>query len=117
MNDATPASAGAQDWLDAALRDGRDGYIDDAGFTARMMRCLPAPAVQLPAWRTPAVFLLWGLALVFGAQALPNLLHDVTRDAYRLYTAQPLSLPMIITLLATVAVTMWGAAAYTLRVR
>ena len=46
------------DWLDAALReDGlahRADYLDDDGFTSRVMARLPAPAT-LPAWRKPVL--------------------------------------------------------------
>ena len=59
---ATSPSGEPADWLDAALAaDGashRDDYLDDAGFTARLMARLPAP-VALPAWRKPALSLLW----------------------------------------------------------
>ena len=33
-------------------REHRDGYVDDAGFTASVMAALPAPApLALPRWR------------------------------------------------------------------
>ena len=59
MNDQLPSRADAgDDWLDGLLRaDGgehRAGYLDDDGFTARVMSALPAPAA-LPAWRKPAL--------------------------------------------------------------
>ena len=64
MNEQPPSATNADDdWLDAALRaDGREHraeYLDDAGFTARVMAALPAPTA-LPAWRKPALTLLVG---------------------------------------------------------
>jgi hypothetical protein len=98
------------DWFDALLREDRPGYIDDGGFTARVMGALPALA---PAWRKPAVAGLWGLAVVGASLALPETVHDIARGAYTLYAALPLNLPMIATLVAAVGAATWTAAAYT----
>jgi len=59
MNEPLPSRPDASDdWLDDVLRaDGREhraDYLDDDGFTARVMSALPA-AAQLPAWRKPAL--------------------------------------------------------------
>ena len=92
--DADPASAEA-DWLDRLLvEDGRverDAYIADNGFTASTMAALPAP-VTAPAWRKPFVVGLWGIAAAGAAVAMPSLFLDVTREAYRLLAAYPISL-------------------------
>jgi hypothetical protein len=107
---------GGDDWLDGALREGRDSYIDDNGFALRVMSALPAVA-QPPAWRKPVVATLWGVALVGTGIAMPGLMHDAAREAYRIYTAQPVTLPMLATLAAGVGIAMWTAAAMTLRFR
>src|SRR5712671_5592486 len=56
----------ADDWLDDVLRDAgrvhREEYIADDGFTRSLMAKLPE-AAALPAWRRPAVALLWVLAV------------------------------------------------------
>ncbi len=109
------ADARGGDWVEALLREDRSRYIDDGGFTARVMGVLPALA---PAWRKPAVAGLWGLAVVGAGLALPNTVHDIARMAYTLYAAQPVTLPMLATVIAGVGAAMWAAAAYTtLRVR
>ena len=58
----TPRHDASDDWLDDVLRaDGREhraDYLDDEGFTARVMSALPAVAA-LPAWRKPALAALW----------------------------------------------------------
>jgi hypothetical protein len=53
-----------EDWLDAKLRD-EAPYIDDAGFTARVMHQLPAPAQSR---RTRNVILL-GTAIIASLMA------------------------------------------------
>ena len=116
MNDiGSERGAPGNDWVDALLRDHRGGYLDDGGFTTRVMDALPALA---PAWRRPAVAGLWALAVVGAGLALPNTAHDVARGFYTLYAAQPLTLPMLATMVAGVGAALWTAAAYTtLRMR
>ena len=80
-----PGSAAASaDWVDRMLaddaRDHADGYIADDGFTAVVMKALPAPIV-VPAWRKPAVTALWGIAVVGLGFALPGAALDVAREA------------------------------------
>ena len=101
-------------WLDDALRGGGD-YLDDAGFTARVMDALPPAAEAAPRWRKPAVMVLWALAAVGAAVAMPGALLDVTRETYRLIAAQPVSLPQIATAVVAFATASWSAAAYALR--
>jgi hypothetical protein len=105
----------ADDWLDAALRTNarESAYIADAGFTAKVMGALPAPAV-VPAWRKPALGLLWAAGLVAGAVALPEAYADVAREAFRL-VSQPFSLPQAGVAIAALGAAMWTAAAWTLR--
>jgi hypothetical protein len=106
------------DWLDAALaadaREHGSSYLDDQGFTARVMAALPAP-IAVPRWRTPALVALWGAAAIGTATALPGVALDVGREAFRLLAAQPVSLPQIAGLLAAIGVVTWSAAAWALR--
>src|SRR6202790_3717092 len=79
-----PEIDAGDDWLDDVLRgagrEHRADYVADNGFTQRVMAQLPEPAT-LPAWRRPAVVLLWVLgagALMF---SLPGLFEQVFRGA------------------------------------
>jgi hypothetical protein len=104
-------------WLDDLLAaDGaveRATYIDDAGFTARVVESLPRTAV-LPAWRTPIVATLWGAAAVALVLAMPSLFVDVLREAHRLFSAQPFSLAGVGIVLAAIVALTLGAAAWSL---
>jgi hypothetical protein len=119
MNDlpSSPTDA-ADDWLDAALRaDGREhraAYLDDAGFTARVMAALPAP-VALPAWRTPALTALWAVAGIGIAMALPGTVIDFAQDIVRLIVGQRVSLAGIGTGVVALGAATWAAAAIALR--
>lgn len=119
MNDQPRSAANVEDdWLEAALRaDGqahRTEYLDDAGFTARVMAALPVP-VALPAWRRPALMLLWALAGLGIAFALPGVVVDVAYDVMRLALGQGISLSGIGAALVAMAVATWAAAAFVLR--
>lgn len=115
----SPAPPAADDaWLDDLLvADGvaeRAGYIDDAGFTARVVDALPA-TVAVPAWRRPFVATLWGSAIIALVLAMPTFFVDLLGTADALFSLQPFSLAGVgMTLLALLALT-WGAAAYSLR--
>ena len=100
------------DWLDRLLVEdaaaSRD-YIDDAGFTASVMARLPAPA-SLPAWRKPAVTVLWaavGLGLAF---TLPNAAVDVAREAFKLFAAKPFALSEVVAAIALAGAGLWTTA-------
>ncbi len=114
----SPNIAPDDDWLDAALaadaREHGSAYLDDQGFTARVMAALPAP-VAVPRWRRPALVALWSAAAVGTATALPGVALDVGREAFRLLAAQPVSLPQIAAVLAALGVVTWSAAAWALR--
>ncbi|HEY3531939.1 MAG TPA: hypothetical protein VGL43_02320 [Casimicrobiaceae bacterium] len=120
MNTPKPTSSNVArtsgDWLDALLvQDAHDAsYIDDDGFTAGVMRSLPAPAV-LPAWRKPIVMLLWLVAGVLVAAMLPQALQDVAREAVRYVAAKPVSLSMLATLLVVLGVATGAGTAVALR--
>jgi hypothetical protein len=110
--------ATSDDWLDAVLAaDAREhgaSYLDDQGFTARVMAALPA-SVAVPRWRKPALVALWSAAALGTAAALPGVALDVGREAFRLLAAQPVSLPQIAVALAAIGVVTWSAAAWALR--
>jgi hypothetical protein len=98
------------DWLDRVLADDAAAharsYIDDAGFTEKVMAQLPPPAA-LPAWRKPAVTALWaavGLGLAF---TLPGAAVDVAREAFRIFAAKPFALSEVLALLAVAGVGTW----------
>ena len=118
MNDRATATTNDEDWLDAALRaDGREhraAYLDDAGFTARVMSALPAlPA--LPAWRKPALTALWAVAGIGIALALPGTVLDFAHDIVRLFVGQRVSLGGIAMGVAALGAATWVAAALALR--
>ena len=119
MNDQPRSAAHPQDdWLDAALRADvqthRAEYLDDSGFTARVMAALPAP-VALPAWRRPALMVLWALAGLGIAFALPGVVVDVAYDVMRLVVGHSVSLSGIGAALVAMGVVTWAAAAVALR--
>jgi hypothetical protein len=110
---AAPDRSTPPDWLDHLLADDASAhaheYIDDAGFTARVIAALPAPAV-LPAWRKPAVTALWaavGLGLAF---ALPSAAVDVAREAFKLFAAKPFSLSEVLAVIALAGAGTWTTA-------
>jgi len=115
---ALPPTNTNDDWLDAVLHaDGREhraAYLDDAGFTARVMAALPAPAA-LPAWRKPALALLWAVAGIGIALALPAALVDVAHDVVRLFVGHRVSLAGIAAGVAALGAATWAAAALALR--
>ena len=119
MNDAPQARTDAgDDWVDALLRtDGREhraDYIDDNGFTARVMAALPASAT-LPAWRKPALVALWAVAGIGIAFALPGTASDVVHEIVRAILAQRVSAAGIGAALIALLATAWTAAAVVLR--
>jgi hypothetical protein len=109
------AMANEGDWLDAQLRANRPAPIADDGFAARVMAALPAATRALPAWRRPALVVLWALAAIGLALSLPDATLDVARQGYRLFTAIPVSVPQLAVAMVAAAVVMWTLAGYTLR--
>jgi hypothetical protein len=109
----------SDDWLEAALRADADShahaYIDDAGFSAKVMTALPPAIEPVPAWRKPVVAVIWGVAAAGAALAVPQVAIDVGREAFALLVAQRLSVPMIGVALAALGFGTWSAAAYALR--
>lgn len=111
------AATATDDWLERALRedggDHRAGYLADDGFTARVAAALPPPAT-LPAWRRPAVALLWAVAAAGVALALPGTVADVAQQVTRILGTHPVSLANIATGVVALALASWAAAAYAL---
>jgi hypothetical protein len=107
-----------EDWLDQALRaqgrEHRSSYVADDGFTARVMTALPQPAT-LPAWRAPAIALLWLCAGVAAAVSLPGLFDDVFRGAVGMFVGHRLGLADIAGVLILLGATTWGALLYAAR--
>lgn len=103
------------DWLDHIL-SADDDYIADDGFTARVMSVLPPVATALtPAWRKPMVAVLWTLSVIGIALSLPGVTQDLVRDAYRICTAYPVSLPQLAIALGAAALVMWTVTGYAVR--
>jgi hypothetical protein len=90
-----PEIDAGDDWLDAMLREAgrehRADYLADDGFTQRVMAQLPEPAT-LPAWRRPAVILLWVLGVGALMFALPGLFEQLFRGAVALLAGHRLGL-------------------------
>jgi hypothetical protein len=115
---ASIADETSGDWLDtmlvAAGQEHRAGYLADDGFTARVVAGLPVPAT-LPAWRRPALAILWAVAGIGGAFALPGAFADVAREFFRVVGGQPVSVAEIGVAVAVVGAASWSAAAWLLR--
>jgi len=119
MNEAPRFRTDAgDDWLDSLLRaDGlehRSEYVDDDGFTARVMAALPA-APALPAWRKPALAALWAVAGIGIALALPGTASDIAHEITRAILAQRVSAAGIGAALVVLLASAWTAAAVALR--
>jgi hypothetical protein len=101
------------DWLDRVLaddaREHAGNYVDDDGFAAKVMQKLPAP-IALPAWRKPAIAMLWGVAGVGLAITLPGVVVDVAREAFKLFAAKPFSLSEMAAVLAVLGMGTWTMA-------
>jgi len=110
---AAPDRSTSPDWLDRLLAEDASAYardyIDDAGFTAKVVAQLPAPAV-LPAWRKPAVTALWAAAGLGLAFALPSAAVDVAREAFKLFAAKPFSLSEVLAVIALAGAGSWTTA-------
>jgi hypothetical protein len=120
MSENTGAAAAAQDdWLERALReDGgnhRSDYLADDGFTARVVAALPAPAA-LPAWRKPAIALLWTAAACGIALALPREAAGAMDEVVRFLSRQPVSIADIGMGAVALLLASWAGTIYALRI-
>ena len=104
------------DWIDGLLwRDAAESdYIADGNFTARVLGQLPAVRA-LPAWRRPAITMLWLVAAALAAIALPGFAVDVARATYRVFAALPFSLSSLAFAIVALGAATWTAAALALR--
>jgi len=106
------------DWLERTLRSGAADqgaqYLADDGFAARVLARLPPPAA-LPAWRRPAVILLWLVAAAAAVAALPDLAYDLFRRLVAAVVVVPLTLSRIMIALAVLAALAWSAIVYAMR--
>ena len=111
-----------REWLDGVLaddaREHRDAYVDDGGFTARVMDALPAPAAAgaaLPAWRKPVLTGVWALATVGIVIALPDAAADAAQQIMRTIGGQHLSLIDVGGFLLALGAATWAGMGYALR--
>ena len=115
---STTADRSDGDWVETVLRgdaaEHASAYLDDNGFTAKVMTMLPPTVQTVPAWRKPAVAVMWGVAAAGACVALPQVAIDVGREAFSLLAAQPVSIPQIGVALVLLGVATWSAAAYAL---
>ena len=118
MNDRPLSHPAEDDWLDAALladgREHRAAYLDDNGFTARLMSALPAP-ITLPVWRKPALTALWAAAGIGIAAALPSAVVNFAHEVLRMIVGQPVSMTGIAASVVALGTATWGATAIALR--
>lgn len=117
MNTDPARTDAADDWLERALAadaiEHRAAHVDDAGFAARVMGALPAPA-PLTRWQRPIRWTLAGVAGAAIAAAVPGFAADVAREVFRAIAAQPVSLASVAIVLAAVGAATLGAAAFVL---
>ena len=98
------------DWLDALLRGQQDGYIEDAGFTQRVVDALPQPFAPS---RLRSVILLAATALACltsllvlpGGEYLARMLLAVFSEPNRAGPA------LLLTTAVLLVMIVWGAAA------
>jgi hypothetical protein len=113
-----PEIGAGDDWLDDMLREAgrehRADYIADDGFTRRVMAQLPELAM-LPAWRRPAVVLLWVLAVGAVMFSLPGLFEQLFRGAVAVLAGHRLGLPDVAMALALFGGVTWSTLVYAMR--
>ena len=106
------------DWLDQALRaEGeahRTDYVADGGFAASVMARLPA-AVAAPAWRRPAVALLWLGAGMVALMAAPGLFDETFRGSVAMVVGHRFGVADLAALLGVLGVATWSTLIYAAR--
>lgn len=107
---------GMEQLLADDARGHRDHYLDDAGFTARVMAELPAPApAAVPRWRKPALTSLWASAGLGLAFALPGTVLDVTRGTFALLAGRSFSLYEVASIVVVLGLATWTGTAVALK--
>ena len=96
-------------------REHRDAYVDDDGFTARVMAALPAPLVAAPRWRKPVGGRCGASPGTAIAARCPAIATDVAREMFRLVAAQPISPMHVAAALVAMGAATFGGAAFVLR--
>lgn len=118
MQNMQPEQTEPDDWLDAALRaDGaarRSDYISDDGFTASVVARLPVAATA-PAWRRPAVALLWLGAGIAALMAMPGLFDDTFRGSVAMIVGHRFGVADIAVLLGLLGAATWSSLIYAAR--
>ena len=106
------------DWLDAALeaaaQEHRAAYVADDGFTMKVMDRIPA-APTLPAWRRPAIVLLWLLAGGAAMFSLPGAFDDAFRGGVALLLGHRMGLADFGMLLMLCGAAAWTSLVYAAR--
>ncbi|MEP6942414.1 MAG: hypothetical protein ABI981_05735 [Betaproteobacteria bacterium] len=106
------------DWLEQALRaegiEHRAQHVPDDGFTARVMLALPR-AATLPAWRKPVLALLWTVAAIAAAVAIPGAFEDVFRGAVAMFVGHRVAVADVAGVLVVLGAATWGALVYAMR--
>ncbi|MEO8738374.1 MAG: hypothetical protein ABI537_01575 [Casimicrobiaceae bacterium] len=118
MHNTQPERIAAEDWLDRALRaEGaaqRSDYIADDGFTASVVAQLPVAATA-PAWRRPAVALLWLGAGIAALMAVPGLFDDTFRGSVAMVVGHRFGVADVAVLLGLLAAATWSSLIYAAR--
>jgi len=117
-SDQSASRPDAGDWLEQALLaeglEHRAQNLPDDGFTARVMLALPR-AATLPAWRKPVVALLWIMAALAAAVAIPGAFEDVFRGAVAMFVGHRVSLADVAGVLVVLGAATWGTLVYAMR--
>ena len=96
LRNSTPESEDGDDWLERTLRERRsDDYIDDAGFTARVVHALPNPAPK----NRRRTWLIAGAALLGCAIAVPGFADAMSRidlTPLQQISDTPVALPLVV---------------------
>ena len=118
MQNTQPERTHPDDWLEQALRaEGaayRSANIADDGFAASVMARLPVGATA-PAWRRPAVALLWLGAGVAALMAVPGLFDDTFRGSVAMVVGHRFGVADVAVLLGLLSAATWASLIYAAR--